>query len=391
RRWSWRRRRSPGWWSRRPRRTRRPGTSAHRRRVAGGRDRRATPRCRRWRVHRDWDWSSLPFNFLVRLRFQYSDVSVIYKRWRRLRFAPSLLRARRSLLDDAHAAPTLASPSRSRPGARGDRGGGNELPGRPRGAGKLLGGGERLAGRGDDDLGGHAELVEQALVRGRGAEVLDGHGAAGVAQVLVPRHRDAGLDGHAGAHGLREHRLAVLVVLLVEPVERRGGDDAGLDALAGQHLGGLDGHLDLGARGHQDDVRGTALGLDQDVGAAAHALGGLLLGALEHRDVLAGQGQGLRAGRALERGDPRGGGLIRVRRAQGGHARHGAQGGQLLDRLVSRAVLAETDGVVRPHVERRDVHQRRQADRRAHVVGEDEERATVRAGAAVQGDAVEDR
>src|SRR3712207_7675247 len=43
-----------------------------------------------------------------------------------------------------------------------------------------------------------------------------------------------------------------------------------------------------------------------------------------------------------------------------------AQGRQMLDRLVGRAVLAEADRVVRPDVGDRQLHQRREADRRAH-------------------------
>ena len=64
---------------------------------------------------------------------------------------------------------------------------------------------------------------------------------------------------------------------------------------------------------------------------------------------------------------------------------------QVLDRLVGRAVLAEADRVVRPDVGHRQLHQRREPDRAAHVVGEGQERATEDASAAVDGDAVHDR
>ena len=84
-------------------------------------------------------------------------------------------------------------------------------------------------------------------------------------------------------------------------------------------------------------------------------------------------------------------GLVRVAGAHDREARDGAQRGQVLDRLVGGAVLAETDGVVGPHVDHRRLHQRREAHGRAHVVAEREERAAVGAGGPVQGDAVEDR
>ena len=67
------------------------------------------------------------------------------------------------------------------------------------------------------------------------------------------------------------------------------------------------------------------------------------------------------------------------------------QRGQVLDRLVGGAVLAQADRVVGPHVDDRRLHHGGQADRAAHVVAEGEERAAVRAGGPVQGDAVEDR
>ena len=69
----------------------------------------------------------------------------------------------------------------------------------------------------------------------------------------------------------------------------------------------------------------------------------------------------------------------------------GPQRGEVLDRLVGRAVLAQPDRVVRPDVGDRQLHERGQPDRAAHVVGEGEERAAVDAGAAVQRDAVHDR
>ena len=68
----------------------------------------------------------------------------------------------------------------------------------------------------------------------------------------------------------------------------------------------------------------------------------------------------------------------------------GAQRREVLDRLVRRAVLAEADRVVGPHVGDRQLLDRGEPDRRPHVVGEHEERAAVRAGQPLQGDPVED-
>ena len=62
----------------------------------------------------------------------------------------------------------------------------------------------------------------------------------------------------------------------------------------------------------------------------------------------------------------------------------------MLDGLMRGAVLAETDAVVREHVDHRLIHERREPHRRTHVVCEHEERGDVRPQAAVQHKAVGD-
>ena len=83
--------------------------------------------------------------------------------------------------------------------------------------------------------------------------------------------------------------------------------------------------------------------------------------------------------------------LVGVGGADHVEAGDGAQGGEVLDRLVGGAVLAEADGVVGPDVGDRRCHQRGEPDGAAHVVGEGQEGAAEDAGAAVDGDAVHDR
>ena len=85
-------------------------------------------------------------------------------------------------------------------------------------------------------------------------------------------------------------------------------------------------------------------------------------------------------GRSLrfERELPALGGLDRVGRAEHQQVRDRAQRGEMLDRLMRRAVLAEADRVVRHHVDDALAHQRGEADRRAAVIGEHQERAASR-------------
>ena len=69
------------------------------------------------------------------------------------------------------------------------------------------------------------------------------------------------------------------------------------------------------------------------------------------------------------------GGLVGVGGSDDAQARHGAQRRQLLDGLVGGAVLAQAHRVVGPRVDDVGLRQRREADRRSHVVAEDEEGA----------------
>ena len=77
----------------------------------------------------------------------------------------------------------------------------------------------------------------------------------------------------------------------------------------------------------------------------------------------------------LQRDDdaPRFGDLVGVGRPQRDQAGDAAQREKLLDRLMRRPVLADADRIVREDVDDRNLHQRREPDRRLHVVGEDEE------------------
>ena len=189
-----------------------------------------------------------------------------------------------------------------------------------------------------------------------------------------------------------QHRLPVRLVLLVEPLLAGHRDDPGRGAVGLQPLPGGQAELHLGAGADEDHLRLAVGRLGQHVAALGHALGAAAatsrsrVGSVCRLSASAVGPVGV-----LQRLPPGPGGLVGVGRADHVQARDGAQRGQVLDRLVGRAVLAEADRVVRPDVGDRQLHQRGQPHRRAHVVAEDQERAAVRAGAAVQRDAVEDR
>ena len=128
--------------------------------------------------------------------------------------------------------------------------------------------------------------------------------------------------------------------------------------------------------------------------------GGKLVGALcrevlrdvfgAHRaQVLPGQHQRRRRLGRVERRLPAFRGLDRVGRPEDQMVGDRAHGGEMLDRLVRRAVLAEPDRIVGHDEERADAHQRGQPHRRPRIVGEAEEGAAIGDQPAMQRDAVE--
>ena len=237
-------------------------------------------------------------------------------------------------------------------------------------------------------LGGDAEVDEVLSTVALQTELLDGDRLAVGTEVLVPRHGNAGLDGDASLDTGRKHGLLVLGVLLLEPFKGRHGDHAGLDAFLSEGLGGLDGQLDFGTGGHQDDIR-SAFGVDQDISALADTVLGLGSGLGENRDALTGQHHGSRQRVLLLEEVAVGfGGLEGIGRANDLKLRDSAEGSKVLNRLVGRAILADGDGVVRPHVQVRNLHEGGQTNGGTLVVGEHEEGAAERTGVGAQQDAV---
>src|SRR5690606_22040725 len=93
---------------------------------------------------------------------------------------------------------------------------------------------------GDDGVDGDAALGEHEVTGTAGAELLHAHYLTVGADVPVPTGAGTGLDADAGGDRARQDGLAVGAVLLLEPLEAGGGDDADGDARLGQLLAGLD-------------------------------------------------------------------------------------------------------------------------------------------------------
>ena len=270
--------------------------------------------------------------------------------------------------------------------------GGDRATRGPTGGSAVGGGGlQALPGGGGDGGTGEAELVEQQPGGGARAVVVDADDLSGVADDVAPAAGDAGLDADAGSDRGGDDRVAVGVVLLVEPFPAGHGHDAGGDPVGRQELGGGDGVLDLGAGADEDDV-GRPVGVEEDVAAPADVAGvGEAVGAARHdgQRLPAQQQPGRPVGVPQDLG-PAGGGLVGVGRPDHVQARDVPQRGDVLDRLMGGSVLPEADGVVGPHEGDGPPHQRCEPDGGSHVVAEGEERAAVGPGAAMHADPVQD-
>ncbi len=217
-----------------------------------------------------------------------------------------------------------------------------------------------------------------------GAEIGHADEAAVVTEPFVPTLSDAGLDCDAGL--VAQNLGAIVGVLSAEQLHRRHGDDGGLDAFVGQLLCSFGGERQLRTGADERHVA-AAFRLGENV----CALGGQIFGRwrlAQIFDRLTRQRENGRVGVVLQRDLPAFGRFEAFGRAHDEQMRDGAQCGEVLDRLMGRAVLAEADAVVRHDVNDALAHQRRQADRWPAVVGEDEERAAVRDETARQRDTV---
>ena len=236
---------------------------------------------------------------------------------------------------------------------------------------------ELRPGGGHDVLGGEAELGLQHLHRRGLAEGAHPDHGAGRADPAVPAERAALLHRDPGRHRGRQDLLAVGGRLLVEQLHRRHAHHPRPDPVGGELLVGVDGHPDLAAGGDEDDV-GVALGrVGEDVGAAGDPGRGGVAGAVQGRQRLAGEHQRHRLVPDRHEHAPRLDDLVGVAGPHVDHAGHGADRGEVLDRLVGRPVLAHADRVVGVDVDQRELHQRGEPQGAALEVGEDEEPGLV--------------
>ena len=163
-----------------------------------------------------------------------------------------------------------------------------------------------------------------------------------------------------------------------EEIPARHAHHAGLDAFGGELLGRLEAHRHLAPGADQDAVGLPAGGLLEHVGAAGRARGrSEARRAVESREILPGEHDHRGTVGPLHHHAVGFGHLVGVGRTKHRQAGHRAGGGELLDRLVGRAVFTEADGIVREHVDHAEVPEGREPQRRLEVVEEHEEGGAV--------------
>lgn len=204
-------------------------------------------------------------------------------------------------------------------------------------------------------------------------------------RVLLPAEGRHDLDRQRG-DAVGDNAEAVLLGLSIEDLNARHRDNTGLQVLVVlEELDGLQADADLGTSGDEGDV--GLLVLKSDV----TTLDGVLEGrVLELGQVLAGESEnagGLTAGESHVVGSR---GLVAISRAPDHHVGQGTEVGKGLNRLVGRAVLAKTDGVVGSDVDDTLVGERGKTDGTGGVRNEVEESATGGDESAVGRDTVHD-
>lgn len=204
-------------------------------------------------------------------------------------------------------------------------------------------------------------------------------------RVFLPAHGGHDLDGQRGDPIGQDAELIVLG-LAVEDLEAGNRDNPSLDAVVvGEVLGGLDADRDFRAGRDEGDL-GTL-----DILENVPTLLGLLDDrALELGKVLAGESKDAGGLLVVETYLIGGARLVAVSRSPDHAVGKGTEVGEGLDRLVGRAVLAETNGIVGGDPEAAHAGERREADSTGGVGDEVEESTAIGDDGSVGGHTVQD-
>src|SRR4051812_3335619 len=248
---------------------------------------------------------------------------------------------------------------------------------------------QKLLRRLDHFLNGDAEMLIDGGRRSRSAEAVDAENYPVVTDPAVPRHRVRGFHGNA-FHALRQHAVAVGLVLGGEQLMTRHAHRARPNAVGLELLLGVENERNLGAAGHENDLGCAARSIGEHISAFVESSRRGVLRAIDERELLPRQHES-DGTFELECDAPGLGGLRCISGPDQRDLGDGAQRAQLLDRLMCWSILAEADGIVGVDVDDVPIHDARQAHRRPHVIGKDQKCRAVRNDPAEKRHAVHDR
>ncbi len=173
--------------------------------------------------------------------------------------------------------------------------------------------------------------------------MIDADAEAAVADITAPAEGAAGFDRDAFLDGWRQDAGAVFSALRFEALPGGHADEAGGNAGGGEFLPGIMGLMEFGTGGDEDNLRLVVRCIGEDVGTLLHAARRGKDGAVEDRQILPAHQQDDRSVVAGHGDLPGFDCFAGIGRAEDDKIRHGAQAGELLNRLMRRTVFADCD------------------------------------------------
>ena len=189
------------------------------------------------------------------------------------------------------------------------------------------------------------------------------------ADILIPAEIGKCLDGDSLPYAVRKYRLLIRRILTVEGLHVRHGNDTDLLSLRVELCLRLYRKRNLGSGCDQDVLR-CALTVIDDIGTLRYLM---RIRTRQLLEVLSRQHEGCRTILRFQGHQPCALRLGTIARTDDIEVRNRAEHRELLDRLMGRAILADTDGIMGQYEDLRNLHQCRQSRHRLQIVTEDEE------------------
>ena len=220
-------------------------------------------------------------------------------------------------------------------------------------------------------------MFEESLIRGRCSKGVDAETHAARSHVFTPAERRGLLNGHPGRHLGRKDTVPILLTLLLKESPARHAYDSRVDALLFEFLLRFHTQRHFAPGSQQQNLGFAVPGIGQDIRAFGKATGRRIPRPIQRGNGLPRQDQYRGLPLELHDNPPRFHDFIGVSGPDQHEIGNGAQRRQVLDWLMRRSVFAETDRIMREHVNHGKVHHGREADSRSPVIAEDQKPGAI--------------